>query len=217
MDAVLICGTCKLYLLRQVRDKVCVGFIKDTPQHGNTSVSMGAAKALSANLGAGDYIGFLNCGTGGIKYQMYKREPLLSVAKEYKPSEEKHFANLGQLELGSYKPPQDAYQFVTSMEDFQSLFKQELKNAPWAGKPEIPVYAFITGKIRAHWEKKADAKERDHMNGELQAVFKQSGIEPLPASLFGGNQTSYFITQEQVTPSLLSPILHRNLFQCLSI
>lgn len=47
----------------QVRDKVFVGFIKDTKEYGNTSVSMGAARAF----GDAGYIGLLNCGTGGIK------------------------------------------------------------------------------------------------------------------------------------------------------
>ncbi len=138
---------------RSVRDKVTIGLVKDTKDYGNTSVSMGAAA-----LQKGQQVGFLNCGTGGIKYQLYARESgCLRLVSEYKP---KGGANINSLKIGNYQPKVEV-----SLELTKEKLEQELAHAdlPWKDLPDITICAFVTGTIRQHWEE-ADAEEKVSSN-----------------------------------------------------
>jgi len=57
------------------RNQIQIGIIKSTFECGNTSVSMGLAVSYFAkkhlNKDNNKVVGFLNCGTGGIKFQLY--------------------------------------------------------------------------------------------------------------------------------------------------
>lgn len=148
---------------RQLRDKVSIGLIKDTKNHGNTSVSMGkfTFHIHSLNIcflsGAAktapefeSCVGFLNCGTGGVKYQMYSKKGCLHLEAEAKP---KGGASPNALQVGPYTPAS-----AVSFEATRKLLEEELKNAPWKDLENVPVYAFVTGTIRQAWE---DAAEKD--------------------------------------------------------
>jgi len=162
----------------RIRDRVLIGLIKETKDYGNTSVSMGAAKAVDKFETC---VGFLNCGTGGIKYQMYSTEGgYLHLAKEVK---QKNGASPGALEAGQYRPKTAA-----TLEATRKLLETELESAPWKGQPNTPVYAFVTGTIRQHWEE-GDAKEKKELEGVMEQLFHGTGIRPL--------SSSYFMSQDE--------------------
>lgn len=173
----------KLYYLehprwKQLRDKVQLGLVKDTKQYGNTSVSMGAAKISRFDERAG----FLNCGSRGIKYQMYsKAGGVLHLEAEFKP---KQGASPNCLQVGGFQPKQPA-----SFDECRRLLLAELQNdqMPWRGM-DIPQYAFVTGTIRNYWEG-ANAEERARLELAMEQLFASTGIQRL------GN--SFFITQDE--------------------
>jgi len=143
-----------LYLMQdeswvEVRDRITIGLIKDTADYGNTSVSMGAA-AMKSEC---EKVGFLNCGTGGVKYQFYSRENgCLRLVSEYKP---KGGANFNNLKIGGYNPKD-----LETSEATKAALARELCDSklPWKGQDDVPVYVFITGTIRQYWE---EAKEEE--------------------------------------------------------
>lgn len=61
------------------REHVHIGIIKSTFECGNSSVSMGLAVSYFANKAINkdenQVVGFLNCGTGGNKFQLYTNLP----------------------------------------------------------------------------------------------------------------------------------------------
>jgi hypothetical protein len=159
------------------RDKVYVGLIKDTIEYGNTSVSMGAAKIQGSKK-----IGFLNCGTGGIKYQMYgiSDDGILKLLKEVKP---KNGCGLSDLEMDGYPKTKNSISFSKA----QELLTKELNDAPWCDDRNVLVYAFVTGSIRQYWEN-ADAGTKLKMEACIQKLFQPFGIQK-PGTF------SYFLDQ----------------------
>lgn len=162
---------------RSIRGNVQIGFIKDTKKHGNTSVSMGVAKTLDI-----DCVCLLNCGTGGVKYQMYlKANGILYLSSEYKP---KNGASPNALALGGYKPKVSATFEATAAQLAEELSSAEL---PWAGKVGCPVYAFVTGSIRQAWEE-ADESGKQNFEQAMEQLFGPHNIQKLAAG-------SFFMTQ----------------------
>jgi len=162
---------------KNLRVTIALGLIKDTKKHGNTSVSMGAAKNKFEEHKDEEMIGFLNCGTGGIKYQLYSSSGCLHLKDEYKP---KNGASPNALEAGKFKPKEPVSFDVT-----RDLFAEELahKDLPWAGKENVIVYAFVTGTIREHWER-ADAAEKAMMEEKMRELFEPHKIRPQGESYF---------------------------------
>jgi hypothetical protein len=155
----------------QVRGKMKTGWVKDTEEFGNTSVSMGAACLLEEH----DEVGFLNCGTGGIKYQMYGKQPLTHCINEFKP---KQGCNVHNIKSEGFP-------------NVHEKLLQELKDVklPWHGKPNVPVYAFITGPLRDAWVA-ADAKRRGKMHARMIKFFRDTNIKPLPPRITLCNNSS---------------------------
>lgn len=196
-----------------VRDKVEVGLVKATRNCGNTSVSMGLAEVyLSRELKKPNghrTVAFLNCGTGGVKMQMYacKRDGVVFALMEAKPRK----CSLSAVEISGYVPKQevlDAQGIAQPLrvEEFVGMLDDELKKAPWNRKElEAPmrkfldaqnqappeVFAFITGSIRGYWAKGA-AKTA------LESVVSQMFAgRALPATaIVDPESTSYFIKQQ---------------------
>jgi len=183
---------------RKIRDRVQLGLIKETKSFGNTSVSMGAAKSVPVFE---DAVGFLNCGTGGIKYQMYSvRGGLLRVVAEFKP---KNGCSPNALKVGSYSPKQKKEEKEEagtksagsgSVEAARELLLKELAEAPWRDLPATPVYCFVTGTLRQHWEDSA-ADECALLEREMAKLFAGTGVQPLPNNNTDG-QASFFMSQD---------------------
>jgi hypothetical protein len=159
----------------QIRGTIALGLIKDTKKYGNTSVSMGAAKSKFDASPRTENIGFLNCGTGGIKYQLYSSTGCLHLKGEFKP---KDGASPNALEVGKFKPKKPI-----NFELTRELFAKELADAPWARELNVPVYAFVTGTVREHWEN-AGADEKQLMESKMKELFAPRGILPLGSSYF---------------------------------
>lgn len=165
----------------KIRDSLKLGLIKDTKKYGNTSVSMGAAKKVFENNNNLTSVGFLNCGTGGIKYQRYDCKEIIHVVGEHKP---KDAASPNNLKVGQFKPKKEM-----SFEETAALLVRDLNspNMPWKPK-EVPMYAFVTGTIRQHWEE-ANPSEKKVLEDEMKRLFEPHGILP--------RKDSYFVTQDE--------------------
>lgn len=191
---------------KRVRDQVKVGIIKDTVSHGNTSVSMGAA-TLVFGLENLPRVCFLNCGTGGIKYQVYQNrvqgdaDTYINVTSEYKPAElarsgkdDVVFAKFSDMVCGKYpeRLKESERKKIThpqTKEQIESYIKKELEKSGLDSS--IPKYAFITGSIRSFYE---DNKEdRTEMDEIVSSVFDKLNIKPLPLKL--GDKCSFFLPQ----------------------
>lgn len=172
-----------------LRDKLSLGLVKDTKKHGNTSVSMGAAKKYEPGISRDissikKYAGFLNCGTGGVKHQLYCLENgILFLVDEYKPKEgEAASPNaLPVVEL-DYNPKNPM-----PMKQNQGLLKIGIVHFATHVVPkgvQCPVYALITGPLRELWEK-GDARVKRILE-ELAVAFYSCvpGIKPLPGKTF---------------------------------
>lgn len=162
---------------KTIRETVLLGLIKDTKKQGNTSVSMGAAKLKFDENKSTRRVGFLNCGTGGIKYQLYSSKRCQHLKDEFKP---KGGASPNALEIGSFKPKQPV-----SFEATKELLAKELanKDIPWAEKEDVPLYAFVTGTIREHWER-ADEQEKAVLEAKMKELFEPHNIKPQGPSYF---------------------------------
>ena len=143
-----------------IRNTVCVGMVKDTKKHGNTSVSMGFAKNFFDKNPDENVVLFLNCGTGGIKYQLYRRNMKTGIVfldKEFKP---KDGASPNSLPVeGLYKPKTPVALDVnnTHFGNEKTACPGELGLESLAG---VPIRVFVTGSIREEWEKaSADNKQ----------------------------------------------------------
>jgi hypothetical protein len=173
-----------------IKDKVKIGIIKETKKYGNTSVSMGVAKLMSVYMPDKQYFIFLNCGTGGIKYQVYMhKNGILSLLFEHKPTSE---AGPNALCVGAYKPSKKTH----ALDQNRLLIDQELKQVYKMGLDEYgidltgtPVFAFVTGDIRAEFEKAKEANTRKLYQDEVSNLFKGLA-EPF-------NFNSYFMMQHE--------------------
>lgn len=172
-----------------IRPSIALGLIKDTQRYGNTSVSMGAAKNKFRENPTSDSIGFLNCGTGGIKYQLYSSRGCLHLKSEHKP---KNGALPSLLEIGRYKPAN--YGINNAQQHTIKSLAQELArelehpDLPWAQERNIPVYAFLTGPLREHWER-ADGAEKQQLESKMRELFEPFQIKPWA--------NSYFMSQDE--------------------
>ena len=158
-----------------VRGKLKIGWIKETREYGNTSVSMGAASKTTVDV---DKIGFLNCGTGGIKYQIFSKMPCLHMLKVHRGK-----CNVNQLTCGDYIPTQNEMALGEARTFLQSESKEQ-------GLRDMPIYAFITGPIRDAWAS-ATPENKEKMETRMANFFKPINALPLP------HVKSFFITQQQ--------------------
>lgn len=75
----------------QLKERVCVSLIKKT-RTINTSLTSGIARS---RLAEGDSIGFLNCGSGPIKFQFYKMDQngVVHSMVDFTPPEEQNLSD----------------------------------------------------------------------------------------------------------------------------
>ncbi len=162
-----------------LRNRVRIGLVKDTKKYGNTSVSQGCAVNYFSTNPDKTNVAFLNCGTGGIKYQVYKNDNgLITVVSEFKPEN-------GASPQVFAKPLGDE----TSKEIVKqhTLLKSEMEAS---GIPfDCEVFAFVTGTIRANWEN-GSTTERVDFDSYVEMMFAAiPAIKPI-------SPTSFFLTQD---------------------
>jgi hypothetical protein len=158
-------------------EEIYVGLIKETENYGNTSVSMGKARLFfdqqADAVENGDknqedmksFVGFLNCGTGGPKFQTYSETPndILYCVREEKPEEG---FSVNDLPCGPYVPKTKT---PATVEALNSMF---LDLTSTARTEKRPIEAFITGPMRECYEKQTDAKVKEDMLTVVRQVFK---------------------------------------------
>ncbi len=176
---------------RRIREKVLIGIIKDTVDHGNTSVSMGAAKRFFQRNSRNFIVTFINCGTGGNKYQTYCcSDTRIFLLCEHKP---KNGANLNNLITNGYTPKK-----VDSVEVTRNALKKELreshekilenaKKIPGISIDSIQTIGFITGPFRQAFEE-AKVEVKAVMESLALSVFNEFAL-PL-------NDNSFFLPQD---------------------
>lgn len=163
--------------LREIRDKLAIGLVKDTIAYGNTSVSMGVAVEHFSKLdGNNNDVVLLNCGTGGIKYQHYVRQDgIIRAGKEYKPENQ---TGPNSLKIKEYVPMKEVdgkkIESSISFERNQLQFVNELTGflSDSPNKENVskfhpislhaPIIAFVTGSVRAKWEKESTTGKKPY-------------------------------------------------------
>ena len=188
---------------RKTRETIHIGLVKETKRHGNTSVSMGCATQYFAKNPERSGVAFLNCGTGGIKYQYYRKDNgIIYVALEHKP---KDGASPNGIEISGFKPKvpvgyvrnvlllnNELYDFRHNVDvmfpDVADTYSSVIE-----GPSSVETFAFITGSIREFWE------QQNHCVSSLNMVMTEyfrsvmygsCGVETKP---FGD---SFFLKQE---------------------
>jgi hypothetical protein len=180
------------------RDAVQVSFIKETPEHGNTSVSQGVAANLG--LAPGRVGAMINGGTGPAKYQYYTNAGCLRVLGEHKP---------GGVSLQCVgKPLTDEERKAT-----QALIALEIANSEAAVAKSTgatvnarPYRVFITGTVRNEWE--AGGARAAELDAAAVALL---GFDPTLIRPWADG--SYFMSQslEAALEFTATTCMHRNL------
>ncbi len=158
----------QIHPVKTVRENIHIGFIKETKQYGNTSVSMGAAHELLVD---GEKALFLNCGTGGIKFQLFERVyGRLKIVAESKMTKSQYHPNQHKL-ISEWRgvTKQDLQKQNTDLINTLDEVKQEpdfLKHR----LINVPVYAFITGTIRKEYDDAVTAKSSTEPQVSKQAT-----------------------------------------------
>lgn len=194
----------------KVKDRVEVGIVKATADCGNTSVSMGFASRFfrhpqNADV---DLVGFLNGGTDGLKLQFYGRQRTGNDKRVVVLAEVKnHFLKFSKVKMANYAPKDSEGE--KTVEEIKVDLESEMRLAPWKDEDNkkklgaklgvevshlaIPVFAFVTGTIRNHWEQQS--KEiQDQMDQHLTSLLKD-WAKPWGACGDGAECSSYFIPQ----------------------
>jgi len=105
----------------------------------------------------------------------------MHLVREHKPE---NGASPNALAVSLYQPSKPV-----SFEKAKEQLLQELSVAPWTGVPQTPVYAFVTGTIRQHWEEASDS-EKKKLDEEMFQFFKDTNVKPLIS-------TSFFLPQDE--------------------
>jgi hypothetical protein len=156
------------------KNKLYIGYAKNT-QNINTSVSSGIMCNISKN---NEIIGFLNCGTGGIKYQLYQNiNNVIKVIKEDKPI----CSSFSQLFINKLYEPKNSINKNILKKEIQKT----LNDIKW--DKNIPIYSFITGDIRKVWENSSKLIKKI-FEKEVINIFQSNNIKPCG--------DSYFISQD---------------------
>lgn len=177
----------------ELRHHVQVGLVKETKDAGNTSVSMGVAAQRMQDSPALKYVALLNCGTGGVKYQLYGLSAAghLVVKKEYKPKG--GWDSFSRLEVGEYDPSKVTSEWFGTAHLERTVKKNLAKaKSEWGGivgADHVEIYAFITGTIRNYYYR-ADVEERKVLDSEVGGILGDAGVKPWDGS-------SFFMSQDR--------------------
>jgi len=165
---------------RSVRNRFRVGIVKETNTCGNTSVSMGFAARYFKENPNRQSVGFINCGSGGNKYQQYLKlsDGTVAVGYEGKP---KNGSSPGLFTVAGFVPDKGALDdnanntlLCKEIEDYYA--KAEATHGVDPGE----LFAFVTGKFRNHWEK-GDDGVKAQMNERMNNYFGSSCRNVHPA------------------------------------
>jgi hypothetical protein len=181
----------------EVRDKVQVGCVKESSpcNSGNTSVSMGCAATffVQQTKRAQPFkrrVALLNCGTGGVKLQLYGLDPqggkMVVAIDEFKGGDKTVLANtsfsLLKLEQGGFDPSKTGRHI--ELAQLQEAYKTALETLSKAAEPfaSSDCDSFLE-QIYANLARMADPKEKDaragleRENQELYAkLWREEGL-----------------------------------------
>jgi hypothetical protein len=172
-------------------DCLQVSIIKGTYDHGTTSVSQGAAERVyNMPVYRDRPLVLLNCGTGGIKFQLAKYNGgKIAIVAESKTSSGELVPSPNALEIANYKP-KNVFPFNENkqmMKDKLTVFLKE-HNLP----SDTLVFGFVTGTVREFWEKAKD--EKMEYENKIIEYFKDAEVQPL-ANVLAIDNSSYYISQ----------------------
>ena len=151
-----------MQILQEIYDltknnNILIGTYKETQKYGDTSVSMGLCHQLKIE----EDIGILNCGAGGIKYQIYgKRDGYITLINKYCPH--------NGVNLNIMTGPQ-----------LVPLIEKEMQTITMPKKK----IAFITGHLRKRWQN-SSLDKKEVMNQEMTSIFQALSIDAINDNYF---------------------------------
>jgi len=203
----------KVYFqLGSKKKQILIGLIKATQTHGTTSITQGAAKiAFEHPDCAGlEFIAFLNCGTGGVKIQVTRKDPktgIISMYAESKDSGSADLANPNALRILDYVPSENMnIGEVDFFKDTEKLKKsvnkfltEELKLSE-----DLPIYVLVTGTLRQSFEKAPSTgkNSKSDYDNEMEKYFAilynaRPFTSLLPSPDGKTPRWNWFVTQEE--------------------
>lgn len=135
----------------------------------------------------------LNCGSKGVKFQMYFRgaDKTIAAAKHYKPSNGDSFTRL-QVEGSGYKPSSQTNEGYLTPQELEDSIGEGLahaKNSVWkldAAEP-VHVVAFLTGSLRNFYER-AEPKHQQQLDATIQQLFATLGVKTWQGPFWNNNK-----------------------------
>jgi len=195
-------------------ENVFLGTIKDTTEHGTSSVSQGVVQKLSKampKLMSSGAVVFCNAGSGGCKRQVYgdrkatnSDDRIIYCHFECKGGNEEPSPNA--VQLGNWVPQDAKDETVENLKARFELHQQRAQKAALELHEEIDnrqldalmvIYTFITGPAREAWEKASEV-EKALMERSVEILFapaagnKKTGFRYVP-----WNGQSWFMSQEE--------------------
>ncbi len=194
--------------------KVKFGLVKETPDCGTSSVSMGIAVEYFNRhppLSAPEAILLLNCGSGGIKFQLFDccSDGIVKAVEEMKGSS--HLPSPNAVKIGHYTPD-EVRNWDSEQTNLISNF-QAFVSKVGSKYHKFSIFAFVTGKVREVYEKSNDF-EGKIMDYDMQSYFRNLP-HVCPLYLF-----SFFLPQQEEArlEGIATQALYANLWKrkCLS-
>lgn len=186
--------------------RVEVGLLAKTSDCGNPSVSMGLASVYFQEKKDNQAIAFLVCGNGGARLQLYvKAKGIVSCVMEYRPASAKTILN----NLRNCAPDLEEVSVDQTIHELQSL----LSSAPWITnekfrsklakqfkvqdrKLTIPVFGYVCGALRDHWETLESKEERGSLETTVNTILGTClGPDTQFSAVLQGEPASYFLRQ----------------------
>jgi hypothetical protein len=190
---------------KAIRDKVQVGLVKETEDCGNTSVSMGLAYRIMKETKEQNLV-LLNCGTGGVKYQLYgwSADGCLIAKQEFKPKGEKDSLSRIQIHGSEYDVSKYSDKGFIQVEELRKQIEANLAIAKGQWKEyfetkekdrrrvkvtQIRIVAFITGNVRNFYYNLKSPESKRLMDVAITKLFSTMNVER-------GAGSSFFISQQ---------------------
>ncbi len=195
-------------------ERLSFGLIKETVEHGTTSVSFGVAQTIKWKK-SDVIMGFGNGGTGGLKIQIVEQVTLLDETQFLKMGFESKGTgeepNVNALQLGHWIPEKKSDFKSESKKLVVSIQKLKEQCKKRGFQTRMKLYTFTTGPSRAVWEKSQSQEEKDAMEADARAFYNSHGDADVIFEPWNGE--TFFMTQKEEAEmeSKAAAALYKNL------
>ncbi len=191
---------------RAFLNRLYFGVIKETSDYGTTSVTQGVAQYrfdnLLSKIELPKTMGFINCGSGGLKFQvcavraLNKDTNIVHMLFECKGTGEEPSVNA--MRMGSFVPKREIAPEEQTRRLNASLVQLRKELVARGLSSKIVLSAYVTGPARLHFEECQDKEEKESMEDEVEEFLQSHDFDEQEVWIVPWNQEgSFFMTQKQ--------------------